>query len=77
MKISIVLPAKNEAGAIGDTIDKIHALNIAKEILVVNDGSTDQTQEVAEKLGARELRKRSENPIIPTRTLSLAPIIRL
>ena len=53
MKISIVLPAKNEAGAIGDTIDKIHALNIAKEILVVNDGSTDQTQEVAEKLGAR------------------------
>ena len=53
MKISIVLPAKNEAGAIVDTIDKIHALNIAKEILVVNDGSTDQTQEVAEKLGAR------------------------
>jgi len=53
LKISIVLPAKNEAGAIGDTIDKIHALNIAKEILVVNDGSTDQTQEVAEKLGAR------------------------
>lgn len=52
MKISIVLPAKNEAGAISDTIAKIHALNIAKEIIVVNDGSTDSTKETAEQAGA-------------------------
>ncbi|RZG49148.1 glycosyltransferase family 2 protein [Acinetobacter wuhouensis] len=52
MRISIVLPAKNESGAIGDTIAKIHALNIAKEIIVVNDGSTDSTKEIAEQAGA-------------------------
>ncbi|NNP73972.1 glycosyl transferase [Acinetobacter defluvii] len=52
MKISIVLPAKNEAGAISDTIAKMHALNIAKEIIVVNDGSTDSTKEIAEQAGA-------------------------
>lgn len=51
-RLSVVLPAKNEAGAIRDTIAKIHALNIAKEIIVVNDGSTDSTKEIAEQAGA-------------------------
>lgn len=53
MKISIVLPAKNESAAIGQTIAQIQQLQLAHEIIVINDGSTDQTQEVAEKLGAR------------------------
>lgn len=53
MKISIVLPAKNEAGAIGETIEKIHQLNLIDEIIVVNDGSTDKTQLIAEEKGAR------------------------
>lgn len=53
MKISVVLPAKNEAGAIGDTIRKIHALGIVNEILVINDGSTDSTKQVAEQAGAK------------------------
>lgn len=52
-RISLVLPAKNEAGAIGETISKIHALNIATEIIVVNDGSTDTTKEVSEQAGAK------------------------
>ena len=53
MLISIVLPAKNEAAAIGQTIQEIVALCIAHEIIVVNDGSTDSTQEVAEQAGAK------------------------
>lgn len=53
MKISVVMPAKNEAGAIGETISKIHALNIVTEIIVVNDGSTDTTKEVSEQAGAK------------------------
>ena len=52
LNISIVLPAKNESGAIGQTIDRIKQLNIAHEIIVVNDGSTDSTQAVAEHSGA-------------------------
>lgn len=52
MKVSVVLPAKNESGAIGDTIKKIHALGIVNEILVINDGSTDSTLQVAEQAGA-------------------------
>lgn len=53
MKISIVLPAKNEAGAIGETINKINQLHKIDEIIVVNDGSTDETQHVAEQAGAK------------------------
>jgi glycosyltransferase involved in cell wall biosynthesis len=47
-----VLPAKNEAGAIGQTIENIKKLNIAHEVIVVNDGSTDRTKEIAEQAGA-------------------------
>lgn len=53
MKISVVLPAKNESSAIEDTVSKIRALNLVHEVLVINDGSTDTTQQVAEKAGAK------------------------
>lgn len=55
MAISVVLPAKNEAAAIGQTIEKIKQLQAIDkiEIIVVNDGSTDSTKVVAEQAGAR------------------------
>ena len=53
MKVSIVLPAKNESGAIGQTIERIKQLNITHEIIVVNDGSTDDTKSIAEHAGAK------------------------
>lgn len=52
-KVSVVLPAKNEAAAIGLTIAAIRQLTCVNEIVVVNDGSTDQTLQVAEQAGAR------------------------
>lgn len=51
--ISVVLPAKNEAGAIGETIQKIFQLNCIDEVIVVNDGSTDATKRIAEQAGAK------------------------
>lgn len=59
MHLSIILPAKNEAAAIGATVEKIHVqleqmgLEASAEVLVVNDGSTDDTAAVAEAAGAR------------------------
>lgn len=53
MIISVVLPAKNEAGAIGQTIEQILALQLVDEVIVVNDGSSDQTLQVAEQAGAK------------------------
>lgn len=53
MNISIILPAKNESAAIGATVAGIIALLPDAEVIVVNDGSTDNTLEVAETAGAR------------------------
>lgn len=55
MKISIVLPAKNESAAIGQTLQKLRMQCASTEIIVVNDGSTDDTASVAEAAGARVL----------------------
>ncbi|WP_298218776.1 glycosyltransferase family 2 protein [Halothiobacillus sp.] len=51
--LSIILPAKNEVGAVGDTVSRIRQAFPDAEILVVNDGSTDDTAQVAEAAGAR------------------------
>ena len=53
MSISIVLPAKNEAASIGNTVAQIVALLPNVEVIVVNDGSTDNTLEVSQAAGAR------------------------
>jgi len=50
---SIILPAKNEAGAVGATVAVIRALYPQAEIIVVNDGSTDDTARLAAEAGAR------------------------
>lgn len=55
--LSIVLPARNEAGAVGTTVAAIRARFPHAEILVVNDGSTDSTPAVAEAAGARVISK--------------------
>lgn len=52
MNISIVLPAKNESAAIGATIEGIIKLLPEIEVIVVNDGSTDNTADVAKTAGA-------------------------
>ncbi|MBJ7436812.1 MAG: glycosyltransferase family 2 protein [Acinetobacter sp.] len=51
--ISIVIPAKNEEKAIGLTIQKIKYQNQESEILVINDGSVDNTAQIAKSFGAR------------------------
>jgi len=53
MQVSAVLPAKNESAAIGQTIAGIRARLPQAEVIVVNDGSTDDTAQVAEAAGVR------------------------
>ena len=51
--ISFILPAKNEAATIARAVAKIRELHEGVEIIVVNDGSTDETPALAKEAGAR------------------------
>ncbi|MEK7554560.1 MAG: dolichyl-phosphate beta-glucosyltransferase [Patescibacteria group bacterium] len=54
-QLSVVIPAWNEELRIGDTVRKISDYLVGKEflfeIIVADDGSTDQTREIAERAG--------------------------
>ena len=56
MEASVVIPAKNESASVPALIEQLLALPGLKEIIVVDDGSTDGTGDIAEKLGARVIR---------------------
>lgn len=51
-KVTVIIPTYNEAESIGHLISKIRGLYPDFEIIVVNDGSTDETGRVAKDAGA-------------------------
>jgi glycosyltransferase involved in cell wall biosynthesis len=51
-RVVAVVPAFNEAGAIGRVVEEIHAFDPSFDVVVVDDGSTDATAAVAEASGA-------------------------
>src|SRR3954447_10091151 len=57
MKLSVVIPARDEAGSIGATLgpllDALRAASIPNEIVVVDDGSGDETAERVRALALR------------------------
>lgn len=55
MKISVILPAKNEAEGLRRTLPALASVLPEAEVIVVDDGSTDETAEVARMAGARVL----------------------
>src|SRR5262245_47474974 len=60
-KVSVIIPAKNEAAALPGVLDRIAAVFAARpadshEIVVVDDGSADGTSDAAAKAGARVVR---------------------
>jgi glycosyltransferase involved in cell wall biosynthesis len=56
MTLSIIIPAKNEAASIGEVVSAGRALYPGAEILVVDDGSDDETASQAEQSGATVIR---------------------
>lgn len=57
LRVTVIVPAYNEAASIADTIRSLREQTLApEEILVVDDGSTDGTGAIAEREGARVVR---------------------
>lgn len=46
MLVSVIIPAYNEEHTIRQVLEAVHALPFEKQIIVVNDGSTDNTQTI-------------------------------
>jgi dolichol-phosphate mannosyltransferase len=57
MKLSVVIPAHNEEGCIGSTVDalatRLASEKIQHEILVINDNSSDDTEELLRGLARK------------------------
>jgi glycosyltransferase involved in cell wall biosynthesis len=52
VSLSIIIPAKNEAAIIDDVVSSVRGIYADAEILVVDDGSTDETANLAKRAGA-------------------------
>lgn len=68
MKLSIIIPVYNEQRTINEVIERVLAVDlgaIEREVIVANDGSSDDTRRVIEERGwLRDARIRlTENPI--------------
>jgi glycosyltransferase involved in cell wall biosynthesis len=57
MKVTLIVPAYNEAATIGEVLDRIAALDLDTQVIVVDDGSTDGTGEIAAGRGAQVIRQ--------------------
>lgn len=57
MKLSVIIPVYNECATISEIIRRVRSVDISKEIIIVDDGSTDGTREKLKEIeSAGELR---------------------
>jgi glycosyltransferase involved in cell wall biosynthesis len=57
VKVSFLIPAYNEAATIGEVLDRIATLDLETQVIVVDDGSVDDTGAIAESKGAHVIRQ--------------------
>jgi glycosyltransferase involved in cell wall biosynthesis len=57
VKVSFLIPAYNEAATIGEVLERVAALGLDSQVVVVDDGSTDDTAAIAEAAGAVVIRQ--------------------
>jgi glycosyltransferase involved in cell wall biosynthesis len=49
VRVSFLIPAYNEDATIGEVLDRVEALELDKQVIVVDDGSTDDTPAILER----------------------------
>ena len=54
MKLSVIIPVFNEESTVEELVRSVQAAPFDKEILIVDDGSTDRTPEILEPLALEE-----------------------
>ena len=56
MKLSVIMPVFNEESTIEKIVHRVKKVNIDKQIIIVDDGSTDKTREILEKWKDEDIR---------------------
>jgi glycosyltransferase involved in cell wall biosynthesis len=56
MRVSFLVPVFNEEATIGDVLDRIAALGLDAQVIVVDDGSTDRSADLAQRDGVTVVR---------------------
>ncbi|MEJ2447772.1 MAG: glycosyltransferase family 2 protein [Anaerolineales bacterium] len=54
MKLSVIIPIYNEINTLEEIINRVQKTNLADEIVLVDDGSTDGTRELVKDYEGRE-----------------------
>jgi glycosyltransferase involved in cell wall biosynthesis len=57
VKVCFLIPAYNEAATIGEVLERIAALGLETKVIVIDDGSTDDTAAIAAAAGVTVIRK--------------------
>jgi glycosyltransferase involved in cell wall biosynthesis len=57
MRVSFLVPAFNEEQTIGEVLERIAALGLDAQTIVVDDGSTDRTAQIADEHGVTVIRQ--------------------
>jgi glycosyltransferase involved in cell wall biosynthesis len=57
VRVSFIVPAHNEARTISEVLDRIAALDLDAQVIVVDDGSTDATAAIAKDHAAMVIRQ--------------------
>jgi len=50
VRLSVVIPVYNEVGTIKEIVSRVQAVDLEKEIIIVDDGSTDGTRELLQEI---------------------------
>jgi glycosyltransferase involved in cell wall biosynthesis len=53
VKISVVMPVYNEAASLRRAVERVVAVDLDKELIIVDDGSTDGSRELIAELGEK------------------------
>ncbi|HOV21701.1 MAG TPA: glycosyltransferase family 2 protein [bacterium] len=56
MKLSVIIPVYNERDTINKIIEKVRKVPIEKEIIIVDDGSTDGTQNILKNFNNKDIK---------------------
>ncbi|MFQ5851063.1 MAG: glycosyltransferase family 2 protein [Candidatus Binatia bacterium] len=60
MKLSVLMPVYNEASTLGEAIRRVKSADVPKEIIVIDDGSTDGSPDILNRLEAEA--KKNNDP---------------